>query len=156
MSATSSKKHNSVFVNILWIGLLTGTLDMIGAMIWSGTTNAAPIFKYIASGEFGKAAFTGGTPMVLWGVFFHYLIAYTFTAIFYLMYPAFISTLRNKYVTALVFAAITWIITNLVIVPVSSIGWHDMHLKGIVIGYVVLIFSIGLPIVLIADKTRQI
>jgi len=68
MSATSSKKHNSSFVNILWIGLLTGTLDIIGAMIWAGKTNAAPIFKYIASGEFGKAAFDGGTGMVLWGV----------------------------------------------------------------------------------------
>jgi hypothetical protein len=152
MEITENKKTGLNLVPIVWLGFLTGTLDAIAAILFSSGTAPAIIFKYIASGAFGKAAFAGGTGMVLWGIFFHYLIAYSFTAIFYLTYPAFISALRNKYITAVVFAAITWIITNLIVIPVSQIGWHAKHVDSILIGFAILIFTIGLPIALFTDR----
>lgn len=149
---TIETKATRKFTPIIWIGLIAGTLDALAALLWNYNTSPAVIFKFIASGAFGKAAFAGGAAMVLWGVFFHFLIAYSFTAVFYLMYVSFISTLRNKYIIAIVFALITWIITNLVIVPVSQIGWHAMNISSILIGFGILIFTIGLPIALISDK----
>jgi len=140
---------------IIWIGLLTGTLDAIAALIWGHKTGPVVIFKYIASGVFGKAAFAGGAGIVLWGILFHYLIAFSFSAVFFLMYPSFISTLKNKYVAAIAFAMITWVITNLIIVPLSQIGWQPMALKGILIGFGILILTIGLPNALITDKVRK-
>jgi hypothetical protein len=152
MASMVSKGHNKKFSNVLWIGFLTGTLDALGAIIWNYKIKAAIIFKFIASGAFGKAAFSGGTDMVLWGVFFHYIIAYSFTAIFFLMYPSFISVIKNKYLIGILFAIITWLITNLLVVPLSRIGWRPMGFSGIIIGVVILIFAIGLPVALIADK----
>ncbi len=151
MTITTNNKKQQ-YANILWLGLLTGTLDAIAAMIWSGKINPTGLFKFIASGSFGKAAFTGGTDMIIWGLFFHYLIAYSFTAVFYIMYPYFMAGLKNKYFTAIIYALITWLITNLLIVPLSCIGWHPIHVRGIIIGFGILIFTIGLPIVLTANK----
>jgi hypothetical protein len=150
---TLAEKRNAVRLKpIIWIGLLTGTLDAIAAMIENYKITPAIIFEFIASGVFGKAAFTGSTTMVLWGIFFHYLIAWSFSAVLFMMFPLFIKFLKNKYITAVLFALITWLITNLIIVPASRIGWHPIPITSILTGYGILIISIGLPIALVADK----
>lgn len=146
------KKNPGARLVVVWLGLLTGTLDAIGALLWSYGTSPAIIFKYIASGVFGKAAFNGGWGMVWAGLFFHYLIAYSFSTVFFILYPAIIRVLKNKYITAVVFALITWLITNLVIVPLSQIGWRSMSITHILVGFGILIFTIGLPIALICDR----
>ncbi len=155
MQNTSHTKPNHAFANIVLIGFLTGTLDAIAACIWNYKVSPLVIFKFIASGVFGKAAFTGGAGMVAWGLFFHYFIAFSFSAVFYLLYPAFIRLIKDKYITAIIFALITWLITNLLVVPLSRIGWKPMGMTGILIGFGILIFTIGLPIALIADKAYK-
>jgi hypothetical protein len=152
MKIIENKTNIESLKAIVQIGLLTGTLDALGATIWNYQTPPATIFKFIASGVFGKQAFSGGTDMVLWGLFFHYLIAFSFTAAFYAMYPSFVRALKNKYVTGIVFAMVTWLITNLAVVPLSRIGWRPMEVDSILTGFVILIFTIGLPIALIADN----
>jgi hypothetical protein len=82
----------------------------------------------------------------------HPPIAKNMLVLFFVMYPMFISFLKNKYVVAVVFALITWVITHLVIVPLSRIGWSHMEIGGIAIGIGILIITIGLPIALIADR----
>jgi hypothetical protein len=67
------------------------------------------------------------------------------------MYPIVISFLKNKYVVAVVYALIPWVITHLVIVPLSRIGWSPMEIGGITLGIGILFVTIGLPIALIAD-----
>ena len=146
------EKPLSKFTTILWLGLLTGTLDGLAAIIWGHNTKTTTIFKFIASGVFGTAAFKGGTDMVLWGISFHYIIAFSFTAVFFVIYPSFISNLKNKYFTAIIFAIITWLITNLLVVPLSRIGWRPMDINSIIIGLTILIFTIGLPITLVANE----
>ncbi|NNU33010.1 hypothetical protein HK413_00190 [Mucilaginibacter sp. S1162] len=74
---------------ILWLGLVTGTLDAARAILFNLNLGPGVIFRFIASGMFGKAAFAGGPEMVIAGVVFHYLIAYLFTTSFYIWYPAF-------------------------------------------------------------------
>ena len=148
---TAKTKPSAKLQTILLAGLLAGTLDAIAACIWASKIKPEMIFRYIASGVFGKRAFTGGFGMVMWGLFFHYLIAVSFTAVLFLMYPSFLRLLKNKYVVVVAFAAITWVITNLVIVPLSQIGWKPIHLQGICIGFGILIVTIGLPVTLIAD-----
>ena len=71
---------------ILLGGLIAGTLDLIAAFVsaWlrSGVTPLR-VSQFIASGAIGPAAFTGGYKTVVLGVTFHYLIATTATAVFY-------------------------------------------------------------------------
>jgi len=147
---TNYKKHT--LKNILWIGFLVGTLDGLAALLLNYSVGPGPIFKFIASGVFGPEAFKGGTEMVVAGIVFHYLIAYLFTTAFYLLYPFSFSLLKNKYVVANVYGGITWLIMNMVVVPLSKIGPHDFKALAVVKALLVLIICIGLPIALIADK----
>src|ERR1035437_4084315 len=152
MEKIDDKKQPGKYAVIAWAGLLTGTLDGMAAILSAHKMPAAAVFKFIASGVFGKAAFAGGFGMVGAGIFFHYLIAYSITAALFVMYPMFISFLKNKYVVAVVFALIAWVITHLVIVPLSRIGWSHMEIGGTAISIGILIITIGLPIALIADR----
>jgi hypothetical protein len=147
-----SPKKATLLLNIIWVGLLTGTLDALAALILNHKIGAAVIFRFIASGVFGKAAFTGGSEMVISGVVFHFLIAYLFTTAYYLIYPFFKSSLKNKYVIALVYGAFAWLIMNLLVVPLSKIGMHPIKAMNILTGVAALIICIGLPIALSADR----
>lgn len=155
MKKNNDKKHFVKYTVIALTGLFTATLDAVAAILSGHKVPATTIFKFIASGVFGKAAFVGGFGMVGAGIFFHYLIACSFTAVLFILYPMFIIFLKNKYVVAVVFALITWVITHLVIVPLSRIEWTQMEIGGIAIGFGILIITIGLPIALIADRYFQ-
>lgn len=152
MKKINDKKQSVKYAVIGWAGLLTSTLDAVAAILSADKMPAAAVFKFIASGVFGKAAFAGGFEMVGAGIFFHYLIACSITAVLFVIYPMFISFLKNKYLVAVVFALIAWVITHLVIVPLSRIGWSHITISGAAISIGILIITIGLPIVLIADR----
>lgn len=152
MSIIKNKQKGGLWLNIFVLGLLTGTLDGLAAIAMNYKIGAARIFKFIASGAFGKSPSAGNTELILWGVFFHYFIAFSFSAMLFLLYPFFIRVLKNKYLCAVVFALITYIITNLVIVPLSKIGWRPMDLGFFIRNFGVLILTIGLPIAWIANR----
>src|SRR3954463_16041937 len=109
---TSTFKANAL-ITILWLGFLTGSLDAIAAMLLSYNVSPALVFKFIASGFFGQAAFAGGVEMVIAGVVFHYLITYLFTLFLYLAYPfSYGIANENKYVVAIIYGGLTWIVMN--------------------------------------------
>jgi len=147
-----NKKPVRLWLNIGGLGLLTGTLDGLAAIAMNYKIGAVRIFRFIASGAFGRSPSAGSTEMVLWGIFFHYFIAFSFSATLFLLYPFFIRLLKNKYICAIVFALITYVITNLAIVPLSKIGWRPLSIGSVLRDYGVLILTIGLPIALIADR----
>jgi hypothetical protein len=151
MEIINNLKQPGKYTVLTLVGLLTSTLDAVAAIISGHKMPAATVFKFIASGVFGKAAFEGGSEMVVAGIFFHYLIAFSITVVLFIMYPIVISVLKNKYIVAVVYALIPWVITHLVIVPLSRIGWSPMKIGGITLGIGILFITIGLPIVLIAD-----
>src|ERR1700761_9326554 len=135
-------KNNKLFT-IIWLGLLTGTLDGLAAVLTHWSLGAAVIFKFIASGAFGKAAFDGGARMILWGVFFHYLIAFSFSAVFFLAYPRVKSILKNVCIIIPIYAIITWVITNLIIIPLSQIGWEAPKMTSVLKEIGILVITIG-------------
>ncbi len=92
----STKKF---WISIFKAGLLVGTLDILAALFHyyiSTHKNPLNVFKYIASGVFGKKAFTSGSSMITWGVVFHCIIAIAFTLLFFFVYPAVIKFLKSK------------------------------------------------------------
>ncbi|MFD0751551.1 hypothetical protein ACFQZS_15470 [Mucilaginibacter calamicampi] len=138
--------------NILWVGFLVGSLDGLAALLLNYNVGPAPIFKFIASGAFGQDAFKGGAEMVVAGIVFHYLIAWLFATAFYMLYPFSLSILKNKYVVANVYGGITWLVMNMIVVPLSKIGPHKFEAFAVIKALLVLIICVGLPIALIADK----
>ncbi len=151
-------KNNKLLI-IVWLGLLTGSLDAILSIILSYPPNLGQSYRYIASGFFGTAAFTANH-MVFWGVLFHYLIATAFSAVFFLFYPNIKRAINKKYILALVFGMIIWIISTFVILPLSNVP----DIKGVpkypsqinpvaaIISFAGLSLCLGLPISLIANK----
>lgn len=70
---------------ILFSGLLVGSLDILAAFVdYNLATGKNPfvILKFIASGVFRKTALTGNGGMYAWGLFFHFVIAFSFTIFF--------------------------------------------------------------------------
>ena len=143
---------NNIVLNILGIGLITGTLDGLAALLLNYKIHPAIIFKFIASAAFGKAAFKGGAEMVAAGVIFHYLIAILFTNAFYLLYPFFKKGLKNAYLIAVLYGFTAWIIMNMGVIPITQKAFPVIKLSVLVSGIAILIVCLGLPIALIADR----
>ncbi|MCD9187685.1 MAG: hypothetical protein LUM44_14795 [Pyrinomonadaceae bacterium] len=139
-------------ITILITGLIAGTLDILAAIFVLAGGNAVGVFKYIASGAFGKAAFDGGNEMVVWGAVFHYLIAMFWTGLFFLLYPQLSFLKRNKWLNAVVYGIIVWSVMNLLILPFTKIAPQIFTVSGVLKNIVILIICIGLPAALSADR----
>ncbi len=153
MSTLVYTKRPSIIAAILLTWLMAGTFDGIAAMLWVAYythTVSLELFRGVASGIFGEAAITGGSIMIVWGVLLHYFIALCFTIAWFLSYPLFNSILRYKIVIAIFYGAATWAIMEFVVQPLSKVEKHPFHLAGAITGCVILIFTIGLTIALMA------
>ncbi|MES2277595.1 MAG: hypothetical protein V4592_16340 [Bacteroidota bacterium] len=146
-------KKQSIVKYIILTWLLCGTIDALSAIIINPQVPVAAIFRYIASGFFGKSAAAGGTEMVVYGVLFHYFIALVFTTLLFLLYPTFIKIFRNKVVLALVWGLMIFVIMNFLVVPyLSHIVQHPMKTAGVLKNMAALIVAFGFPIAYIAGK----
>lgn len=138
---------------ITW--LVAGTMDGLAAIIQSllkGSKHPENIFKYIASAVFGKEAMTGGTGMILLGILFHYLVALSFTLFFFWLYPQIPWIGNHPAISGILYGLFVWTVMNLVVVPMTKIGHHPIVLSKAVTAALILIFCIGLPISLLANK----
>jgi hypothetical protein len=140
---------------VLWAWLLVGTLDITAAIVnyWiGGGRNPVSIFVYIASGVFGPTAFEVGTPMAWWGLVFHYLIAFLWTAFFFLIYPRLGFMSRNWILTGVLYGMFIWLIMNRVVVQLSNTPKGPFRLTNSIIQCLILIAMIGLPLSYIARR----
>lgn len=147
--------NNKPILTILLAGLIAGTADALAAIFILAAGNAAGVFKYIASALYGKQAFAGGADMIIIGIVCHYIIAFAFVTFYYFIYPR-VSLLRyNKYLSAFLYGIFTWLIMNLIVVPMTKIHqvftWHNALLN-----VVILMFTIGLPAALIVRRRSTV
>lgn len=149
------QSSRSVVSAVLKAGLLAGTLDIVCAMthyyIRSGK-NPANVLYFIASGVFDKAAFSGGAGMAMWGLFFHFFIAFSWTVIFFVLFPKVRFISENRIVSGLLYGALIWLIMTQAVVPLSLTPKIPFDLSQAVIGIVILMAAVGLPISILAGK----
>ncbi len=142
-------KHSLLKV-IFLAGLLAGVLDITAACIqaYINNNNITPdrVLRYIASGIFGRKAFTGGSEMIILGLLFHFIIATGFAAIFVLLAQQLKFLSRHFVISGLVYGIIVWVIMNRVVVPLSEVRTGPFEWKKAVIAALILMFMIGLPI----------
>jgi hypothetical protein len=141
-------------ITLLMLCLIAGTLDAIAAILMGWKYPAASIFKYIASGWFGAAAFKGGTGMVVWGVVFHYLIASIYSCVFFFLYPGFKRVIGNKIAIAIIIGVLIWGVMKFVVLPLTNIPKSSgpESISSMLIGAGVLCITLGAPIVIIANR----
>jgi uncharacterized membrane protein YagU involved in acid resistance len=129
-----------------------GTLDITAAVIVSGAP-LGRVCQFIASGIFGKDdAFSGGTAMMAWGLILHYLIAYTWTVFFFILYPRIPFLSKNGIVGGTFAGLFIWTVMNLMVLPLSSVPTNPVRLKGFLIGSAVLMTMIGMPLMFLLQR----
>lgn len=144
------------FKPIFWGGLIAGTLDLTGACVASWLrAGVAPerVMQSVASGLLGQASYQGGAKTAALGVVLHYLIATTWTIVFYLASRKLRFLLQQPIVWGLVYGVIVYAFMNFVVLPVSAFPQlRPPTLTGRLIGLLIIMFCIGLPIALIVRR----
>lgn len=154
-SSTSNKKPSKAASTILLAGFIAGTLDITAASTqYYINTGKGPgtLLRYVASGVFGQKAFAGGIPMAAWGLFFHFIIAFGLTIFFFWLYPKIKLLSKNIIVTGLLYGIFAWVVTALIIVPLSNTAPPVFNIRKAAIAILILMFCIGLPIALIISR----
>jgi hypothetical protein len=154
------RQHNTkpLLKTIAWVGLLAGTLDILSACLQAYIARGiAPetVLRFIASAAFGKPAFTGGWEMPLIGLLFHYIIAYSFTILFFLVYPSIRLMSKSIVLTAIIYGIFIFVVMNLVVLPLTKVTRAPIQFDKAAIATVILIVAIGLPLSFFARKFYQ-
>jgi hypothetical protein len=114
------------------------------------------VMQSVASGLLGAAAYTGGVTSAALGVASHFLIATTWTAIFYLASRRVHFLTQNAVVAGLVYGVVVYAFMNFVVIPLSAVPQRAAPtLPGRIIGLLVIMFCIGLPIALIVRRMSK-
>lgn len=145
----------SFYRRVLITGFIAGVLDLAGAVISAMIVNnrfPGKILETIAGGAFGKESIGGGTLMKLWGLLFHFLIAISFTFIYFLAHPKVRLLRKNIFLSALLYGLFVWAIMNMVVLPLSA--YHSpvipQNYMAAARAAFILIVCVGLPIAISA------
>ncbi|MCW3090974.1 MAG: hypothetical protein JWP81_2043 [Ferruginibacter sp.] len=154
-SSTSRQVQPGIVSAIIKTGLLAGTLDISAALIQfylKTGKNVLIVLKFIASAVFGKSAFEGGYDMAAMGLLFHYIIAFGWTILFFLLYPRMPLLGKKPVITGLLYGIFVWLVMNLLVVPATNISRAPFRLVNSITGALILMLAIGLPVSLLANQ----
>src|SRR5882762_5910181 len=143
-SAVRSFERRNGLLAIAIGGLSAGILDLTQALILFGTK--VPLG--IAAGLLGRqAAHGGGLAIYVLGVFLHFFIAFSATAVYYLASRTLKCLTEHWFICGLIYGAIVDQVMTLIVLPLSALHAHGPHkLHDLLLGTGVHMFTVGLPI----------
>jgi hypothetical protein len=148
--------NKNLFPVIFLTGIITGVLDIAAAIIKfyiETGRGPEPIFRYIASGVYGYKAFTGGNEIMIWGIIFHFIIAFIFSAVLLLLFPSLYRIIRSTIIIGILYGLFVWLIMNQVILSLSNIPPRPpFEISQALVNMGILIIAVGIPIALIAKQ----
>jgi hypothetical protein len=136
-------------------GLIIGCLDASAASFQAYIVNGVSpdrVFAFVASGAFGQSAYEGGSMMSLIGLAFHFVVAISWTFIFYAAYPKLTILQSNKFFAGMAYGILIWLTMNFVVIPLSLIGLRPFNLVSASIQIIIHLFVIGVPISYLTNK----
>jgi hypothetical protein len=140
---------------VIGTGAIAGTLDIVVAFInYFLSTGKSPVIvlNYIASGVFGRDAYADGFTMPFIGLLFHYIIATSWTALFFFLYPKIKILSRNRFLSGIGYGAFVWLMMNQVVLPLSNVHQFPFDIVRAIEGIGILMVCVGMPISLIVGK----
>ncbi len=143
------------FPSALKSGLIIGCLDAVAASLQAYMMRGATpdkVFTFVASGAFGQRAYEGGSLMTLIGLAFHFIVAISWTFIFYTAYPKLTILRSNKIVAGIAFGIFIWLVMNFVVIPLSLIGLRPFNTTSAIIQIFIHLLVIGVPISYFTNK----
>jgi len=136
-------------------GLVAGTLDILLAFVnagWSSGVTPARVLRFIASGLTGAEAFSGGPVYVGLGLVLHFLIVFSWSALFFLLYPKFSRFIRSKILQAILYGLVIWGVMNFGVLPLSRVPGSGFHWGAALKGMGILIIAVGGPLAYFAGR----
>lgn len=147
-------KGRSLLLTIILAAFLSGLLDLVLAIIVYSIlldkTTALKILQSVASGVFGKTAYSGGIEMAVIGLIFHFIISFIFTYLYFYTYPRLSFLRKERIFSGFVFGLFIWSVMNLIVLPLTFTGMFPSDILSALIGIAIIIISIGIPVSLIA------
>jgi hypothetical protein len=140
---------------IVFSGLCIGIADGIAAALSNFLMKGVSpdrVFKFVASGVFGMKAFAGNVEMVAAGLFFHFLIAMSFTAFFFIVASSLKNLLNNVLLAGTGYGCGVWLVMNFMVIPLSNTPPISFQTDSVIVGILVHIFIIGIPIAWLAKQ----
>lgn len=133
-------------------GFIAGTLDILAAIFILAKGNAMGTLKFVASGYFGKDAIAGGNEMAAWGLLFHYIIAFCFTSLYFIVYPKIKLLHKHVWINAIIYGIIVWLTMAFIVVPNSAVAQRPFNPISAIKNCTILIVCIALPIAYFTHK----
>ncbi len=156
MAQSKTPARSNAFSTILWIGLVAGTLDITENLVFNQLRGITPkmVFQYIASGLIGMKSFRAGLASVALGVVLHYIIALTWTSIFYAASRKVAILLRRPVICGLLYGGFVYLFMNLVVLPLSGVPRvrAAMTVASRISGVLAVLLCIGLTISLLVSR----
>ena len=150
--------NRSFFISAIRSGVIVGVLDAIAASVNAyaqrGVSPLA-VFRYVASGALGNSAFDGGLGIAGIGLLFHFIIAISWTFLFFLLYEKVKILQGDKLYVGMGYGIFVWLGMNLVVLPLSSVPPLHYRLAPTLIMIGIHMFVIGLSISFLANRFFQ-
>ena len=147
---------NRFFKTVLLTGLFVGTTDLIAAYIsqWIKTGSfAEKMLLYIAGGALGlETSMQGCNGTAFLGLLFHYVIAFSFTLFFFLIFPKVKFLSFNKYLIGMLYGVFVSEAMGQIILPLTALPASPFNLSRAIINWYMLGVVLGIPIVYNAYK----
>lgn len=154
--ALDAQQSPNAFRTLLTAGLLAGILDGLDAVVfigWIEGVGVERVFQFIASGALGLRAFSGGIPAALLGVLFHFTIAISAAAVFYLLTRTWKWPLRAPSPAGAIYGLAVFLFMHYLVVPMSAAPKQPpataASLANLIFSHV---FFVGIPIALITRR----
>jgi uncharacterized membrane protein YagU involved in acid resistance len=140
---------------ILLAWIVAGTLDVTAAVTYyplTANVTSKQILQGIASGLLGAQAFQGGDATAALGLGLHYLIAFIWTVVFYVLASNIKVLTRRPQIIGPLYGTFVWLVMNLVVLPLSNVAHRPLRLQPSIVGAVILMICIGLPMATIIGR----
>lgn len=84
--------------------------------------------------------------MALYGLLFHFIIAFSFAIAYFLAFPYLPFLRKHPVISGLLYGVVAWCITNLIVLPLSNVKMGPFTTAGVLRSMIILMLMIGLPI----------
>ena len=139
---------------LLLAGLLVGTLDITAACVDSWLSHhiaPARVLNGIAGGVIGKENANGETADIVLGLLVHYFIAYSFTFLFWFVYPPLKKLLRYNLLIGFLYGIFIWAAMRFLVLPnLSKLNLPPFDIRKAIKPALILAGAIGIPLSLLA------
>jgi hypothetical protein len=145
------------WTRVLLTTLVVGTADLIAAYIDQFVKTgkfADKMLYYIAGGGIGlETSMQGGFWIGLLGLLFHYFIAFSFTLLFFLVYPRLKLQYLSRptlYILGFLYGPFIGLFMKFIVLPLTRLPQSPFVFQKAIIGWIILSIAIGIPVAISA------